>query len=127
MSAETKDAAAELKGWRAHKFMLLVAGTIAMSIVLVVIAMAMYTSSGAAQLDLSGPGYKDVQSKADRGEAITAFPATGPLDQKSLNDFRTMYDSQAKQVLGYDSFGGDPMSDQALGLDMSTPAPTPGQ
>lgn len=115
---------AELKGWRAHKFFVLVAATIATSMLLVMIAMAMYSSSGAAQLDLSRPGYQAVQSQADRGESITGFPSTGPLTQKDLNTFRTMYDSQANQVLGYDGFGGDPMSDQALGLDMSQSAAT---
>ena len=113
----------ELKGWRAHKFFVLVAATIGMSLILVMIAMAMYSSSGAAQLDLSRPGYQAVQSQADRNESITAFPATGPLTRKDLDTFHDMYQSQAKEVLGYDSFGGTPMSDQALGLDMPA-APT---
>lgn len=112
----------ELKGWRAHKFFVLVAATIGVSLLLVMVAMAMYSSSGAAQLDLSRPGYQAVQAQADRSEPITAFPATGPLTKDNLKDFRKMYDSQAEQVLGYDGFGGDPMSDPALGLDMSTPA-----
>ncbi len=110
----------ELKGWRAHKFFVLVAATIVMSLILVMVAMAIYSSSGAAQLDLSRPGYQAVQAQADRNESVTAFPATGPLTRQDLDHFHDMYDSQAKQVLGYDSFGGTPMSDQALGLDMSS-------
>lgn len=108
----------ELKGWRAHKFFVLVAATIGMSLILVMVAMAMYSSSGAAQLDLSRPGYQGVQAQADRNESVVAFPATGSLTRQDLDKFHDMYDSQAKQVLGYDSFGGTPMSDQALGLEV---------
>lgn len=111
----------EVKGWRAHRFMVLVGATIAVSLILVSVAMAVYSSSGAAQLDLSRPGYQEVRNQADRGEVITAFPAIGPIDKQSLNDFRTLYEKQANQVLGYDSFGGTPMSDQALGLDLPPP------
>lgn len=111
----------EVKGWRAHKFMVLVGATIVVSMVLVSVAMAVYSSSGAAQLDLSRPGYQEVRNQADRGEVITAFPAIGAIDKSSLDSFRTLYEKQANQVLGYDGFGGTPMSDQALGLDL-TPA-----
>lgn len=108
----------ELKGWRAHKFMVLVAVTIIVSMILVSVAMAVYTSSGAAQLDLSRPGYQEVRNQADRNEVISAFPAVGTIDKQSLNDFRALYDKQANQVVGYDGFGGTPMSDQALGLEL---------
>lgn len=112
---------AELKGWRAHKFMVLVGATIVVSMILVSVAMAVYSSSGAAQLDLSRPGYQEVRDQADRNEIISAFPATGTLDKRSLSDFRSLYDKQANQVIGYDGFGGTPMSDQALGLELPQP------
>lgn len=108
----------ELKGWRAHRFMLMVGATIVMSLVLVGVAMAIYSSSGAAQLDLSRPGYRGVSKQADRGEVISSFPSTGPIDKSTLDQFRQLYTTQAQQVLGYDGFGGNPLSDQALGLDM---------
>lgn len=117
----------DVKGWRAHRFMVMVGATIIVSIVLVGIALAMYSSSGAAQLDLSRPGYQSVRQQADRSEVISDFPATGTIDQATLDQFKQLYDSQARQVLGYDGFGGDPMSDDALGLTLPPAQPQPQQ
>jgi hypothetical protein len=108
--------------WREHKFLLLVAATIVVSLVLVGVAMGMYASSGAAQLDLSRPNYQAVREQADRSESLTAFPANGKITKDSLGQFRKLYDEQSKRILDHDSFGGSPLSDQALGLD--APAPT---
>jgi hypothetical protein len=85
----------------------------------------MCARSGAAQLDLSRPGYKDVREHADRNDQPTAFPATGKITNDSLSDFRDLYDTQSKRVTEYESFGGDPLSDKALGLDAPVAEPQP--
>lgn len=103
--------------WREHKFLLLVAATIVISLILVGVAMGMYASSGAAQLDLSRPNYQAVREQADRSESLTAFPASGKITKDSLGQFRKLYDEQSKRILDHDSFGGSPLSEQALGLD----------
>lgn len=106
--------------WGEHKFLILVAATIVMAMVLVGIAMGMYASSGAAQLDLSRPNYKAVREQADRSETLSAFPATGKITKESLDQFRQLYDEQSKRVMNYDSFGGDPLSDHTLSIDAPT-------
>ena len=106
-----------LSGWRQHKFLLLVGATILTSMILVGVAMGMYASSGAAQLDLSLPNYQNVREKANRDERLTAFPATGKMTQDSLAQFRELYEPQSKRIVDFESFGGDPLSDQALGID----------
>lgn len=106
-----------LSGWRQHKFLLLVGATILTSMILVGVAMGMYASSGAAQLDLSRPNYQNVREKANRDERLTAFPATGKMTQDSLAQFRELYEPQSKRIVDFESFGGDPLSDQALGID----------
>ena len=111
--------------WREHKFLLLVGATIIISFILVGVALGMYARSGAAQLDLSRPGYKDVREHADRNDQPTAFPATGKITNDSLSDFRDLYDTQSKRVTEYESFGGDPLSDKALGLDTPVAEPQP--
>lgn len=113
--------------WREHKFLILVAVTIVMSMILVGVAMGMYASSGAAQLDLSRPNYQAVREQADRSEALPSFPATGKITKDSLGEFRTLYDDQSKRVINYDSFGGDPLSDHALGIDAPAPTAPPAQ
>lgn len=126
MSDETsKSQIAGLTGWRQHKFLLLVGATILVAMILVGVAMGMYASSGAAQLDLSRPNYQAVQEQVDRSESLTAFPATGKITKENLDDFRKLYNEQAKRVLDYDSFSGDPLNEQSLGID--EPAPVPAQ
>lgn len=111
--------------WREHKFLLLVGATIVTSLVLVGVALGMYARSGAAQLDLSRPGYQDVREHADRNDQLTAFPATGKITEESLEQFKKLYDPQSKRVIDYESFGGDPLSDKALGLDAPAAEPQP--
>lgn len=103
--------------WQRHKFMAMVGITILISLFLVSVAMALYTSSGAAQLDLSRPGYQSVREQASRAPGFEGFPATGKLDEKAINDFRKLYDEKSKEATAVDSFGGKVMTDQALSLD----------
>lgn len=108
-----------LNRWERHKFMMLVGLTIIIALFLVVVSLQLYNSSGAAQLDLSRPGYQSIREKAGRTVDFTGFPSTGPLDKKALEGFRSLYDTQVKEATTVDSFGGDVMSDTALNLAAS--------
>jgi len=103
--------------WEQHRFLLLVAATILISLFLVGVSLAMYASSGAAQLDLSRPGYTSVRDKAPRSDSFNGFPSTGPIDKEAIEQFRKLYDKQSQKATSVDSFGGTVMSDQALSLD----------
>jgi hypothetical protein len=103
--------------WSQHRFIVLIAITMATSFFLVVISMALYASSGAAQLDLSRPGYKSVTSQAvDSSASFENYPATGKLDGTSIKDFKALYDSQAANAKAVDAFGGDPLNPDVLGI-----------
>ena len=112
--------ARKLNRWERHKFMVLVIITIVISLFLVMISLRLYASSGAAQLDLSRPGYKSVRDQVSRPADVDYFPSTGSIDQEALNNFRVLYDKQAGEVTAHSSFGGDVMSDQALGFDLES-------
>lgn len=109
--------------WEQHRFMLLVGATILIALFLVAVAMALYGSSGAAQLDLSRPGYTSVRQQAVRNDTFDSFSATGPINEGTINQFRTLYHKQAEQESNVDSFGGNVMSDQALSIDPPSPDP----
>ncbi|MFI5212744.1 MAG: hypothetical protein ACHQTE_02170 [Candidatus Saccharimonadales bacterium] len=100
--------------WERHRFMLLVGLAIIVALLLVGVALALYNSSGAAQLDLSRPGYVSVRQQVTPSDSFQGFPATGPIDQQTLDQFHQLYAKQAQQATNVDSFGGDVMSDQAL-------------
>ncbi len=103
--------------WAAHRYGLMIAGTVAIALFLVAIALALYASSGAAQLDLSRPGYVSVRDKATRSDTVDSFPATGKLDKKALDQFRKLYDQRVQQIGSNESFGGTVMSDASLSID----------
>ncbi|HEY5695782.1 MAG TPA: hypothetical protein VIQ80_03025 [Candidatus Saccharimonadales bacterium] len=121
MSEEQLAADAKMMSpWQRHRFIMLIMSTIVVSLFLVGVALALYASSGAAQLDLSRPGYKSVRDQAARSNTFEGFPATGTMNQDALNQFRKMYDQQAKNATNVDTFGGDVMSDKALSIDDDT-------
>lgn len=107
----------ELPFWNRHNFLLLIILTILISSVLVLISMNIYYSSGAAQLDLSRPGYKGVRSQAVTSDSdFQNYSSTGPINQSAITEFKLLYDQQAKKTKAVDAFGGDPLSLDALGI-----------
>lgn len=113
-------AADELKptaqGWREHRFLLMIGGAVVIALFLVGVSLALYASSGTAQLDLSRPGYQSVREQATHSDTFNGFPATGPLDKEALDEFQALYDERANQATSVESFGGDVMSNESLSI-----------
>lgn len=107
-------ASEKLGFWIEHRFMLLVVITIIISIVLVCISVTVYNSSGAAQLDLSRPGYQSVSGKVDRTDNVTDYSAFGPINKDTVNQFTATYDTQAGKAKAVDAFNGDPLNPDVL-------------
>lgn len=100
-----------------HRFLLLIALSILIASILVLISMAMYNGSGAAQLDLSRPGYKEVRAQAITNDSdFKNYSSTGPINQETINEFKSLFEQQAKKTKAVDAFGSDPLSPDALGI-----------
>ncbi len=100
-----------------NRFAIMIIASIAISLVLVVVAMWLYNISGAAQVDLSRPGYQSIRDRVVNDDAIgKPFPSTGAIDDSTLREFRQLFDATAYQIQSADSFTGDQLSDQALGI-----------
>ncbi len=98
-----------------HRFLVFIISAIIISIMLVCISIAMYYQSGASQLDLSRPGYKEVRSKVvAKDETFLDFPLTGEITKKVIDDFLIVYDKQAAKAQSIDAFGSDPLNPNAL-------------
>jgi hypothetical protein len=79
--------------------------------------MVIYSNSGAAQLDLSRPGYVSVRSQAVTGSSeMKYYSNTGLIDQSTIDEFQLLFDEQAKKISTVDAFGTDPLSAKALGI-----------
>lgn len=112
---ELRSEAFTMTAWQRHRFLVLIAGVIAVSCVMVAVALHLYNTSGAAQVDLSRPGYQDVRSEASRDKVPdSSFPSTGDLDAAAFKQFNEMYDKHAGRVIGVDSFDERALTDESL-------------
>lgn len=108
----------ELSFWDRHRYVLLIAISIGVAMFLVSVSMALYTSSGAAQLDLSRPGYSAVTSQAVKNDNdFENYANSGDLDKNSINEFKALYSRQATKAKAVDAFSGDPLDPNALELN----------
>jgi hypothetical protein len=121
MSEDTQDDTQEPRdiprSWYRRNFAVFIGGSIVIAFLLVLVSMALYASSGAAQLDLSRPGYKSVQDKVNRTDSFESFPASGAVDNKTIEQFLGLYKRQVKPVDNTDAFNVSALEDQALGID----------
>jgi len=118
MNDQTTPAALDKVSFRdKHSFLLFISFSIFIASVVVAISMSMYNGSGAAQLDLSRPGYKSVRSQVTAADIdYKNFSGTGKIDKGIISDFKSLYAEQVQRVKIVDAFGGDPLSADALGI-----------
>jgi hypothetical protein len=83
--------------------------------------MYIYYDSGAAQLDLSRPGYKDVRTQVVTNDSdLQDYSSAGSINQSTISDFKSLYAKQATKIETVDAFGGDPLNQDTLGLTITT-------
>ncbi len=103
-----------------HRFSLMIVFAILISATLVAISIALYYNSGASQLDLSRPGYKNVRAQVKNDEnGFNSFSSTGAIDQSAITEFNELFLNQAKKVKDASAFSGDPLNPDALGLTVN--------
>jgi hypothetical protein len=117
MNEPTEHQDHQISQFSQHKFIVLITGSIIISLFLVAISMALYASNGAAQLDRSRPGYKGALKKDNDDAPFKGFAQSGPIDAAALSEFKAMYDRQAKNATAVDAFNPSVLEDQALGID----------
>jgi hypothetical protein len=106
-------AAEKLRGY--NNLFLLTAITLAVTVVLLGISILLYRVSGTAQLDLSRPGYETAR---DKSEAVRSdeFDSTGPINDKTIKEFESMYDSRASRIKSINAFKSEALSNEAFNI-----------
>ncbi len=100
-----------------RRFIFMISSSIFVSMILVTVGMWMYGNSGAAQLDLSRPGYNSVRSQAVTGSNdLKYYSNIGSVDQAAIDEFKSLFDKQKGKIDAIDAFGGDPLNPSALGI-----------
>lgn len=78
------------------------------------VSVIIYNSTGAAQLDLSRPGYRSVSGKVEKTDAIDTYSSSGPVNKDTVTEFMKLYDAQAQKAKAVDAFNGDPLNPEVL-------------
>lgn len=100
-----------------HNFLIFISFSIFLSFCLVVVSMMMYNGSGAAQLDLSRPGYVTVRSQAgSTSNSYKDYSSTGAINQSVIDEFDALFKAQSSKITSANVFSGDPLSPEALGI-----------
>lgn len=104
----------DLSFWDRHRLSLLLILTVCIAIIMTVISVIIYNSTGAAQLDLSRPGYRSVSSQVERTDEIDTYSSSGPVNKETIEEFMKLYDAQAEKAKAVDAFNGDPLNPEVL-------------
>ena len=102
-----------------HQLAVLIVATILVAFTTTTIGLILYNTGGAAQVDLSRPGYAGLSEEleSDKDHSYIEFPATGPIDSKTLQEFEDAYKVQLDNSVSIDAFSGSPLSAESLGID----------
>jgi H+/gluconate symporter-like permease len=106
-----------------HQFGIMVVIAIIVASILVIVSMSLYYSSGTAQLDLSRPGYIDVRDQIDNSDDLQNYPSSGAITTSVLAEFKLLFDQKVSKIESVDTFGGDPLNPDGLGLTLVTATP----
>lgn len=109
-----KTAEEALPFWAKHRLSLLLIITVVIAITMTSISVVIYNVSGAAQLDLSRPGYLSVSDKVETTDEINTYSASGAVNKDTIEEFIKLYDAQASKAKKVDAFNGDPLNPEVL-------------
>ena len=99
------------------KFFMMIILSITAACVLVVISMALYSYSGAAQLDLSRPDYQTVRKHAQKTDTFEGFDTSSQLNDDSIKEFDKMFNKKLKIISDYkNSFDSASLGNESLGI-----------
>ncbi len=99
--------------WRQNQFLIMIVSVIIVACTSVAIAMDIYNTSGAAQVDLSRPGFKEVRKQANRDTTPTSYQSDGKITKQSLDEFKKLYQDRQKKIT-QSSFDPSVLSDESL-------------
>jgi len=120
ISISSKPLAEDLSFWDRHRLSLLLICTVLIALVMTVVSVVIYNTSGAAQLDLSRPGYISVSDKVEKTDRIDTYSSSGAVNKDTIEEFIKLYDEQAAKAKAVDAFNGDPLNPEVL--EFNTPA-----
>ena len=99
-----------------HRLAYGIASAIGLGLLLTVISMSLYISSGASRLDLSRPGYEKARADVVETQEDDTFSATGPMNVETIDEFQKLYSAHRTTLSALDNFESTVMDDTQLRL-----------
>lgn len=96
------------------KFTLMISLAMVVAILFTAVALELYNTGGASQLDLSRPGFEQVRSEIDQTEVAT-FDGTGVITEETVAEFQELYNEEYSKTKT-NQYSSDTLTDEALGL-----------
>lgn len=103
--------------WRKRQFALFIVCCIAFAAVMTGISLWLYRSSGAIKLDMSRPGYERVRKTVEKSQDDEAYPSSGKLDKKAVDDFNKRLQKYRDDLDKMETFSSETINDEALNLN----------
>lgn len=101
-----------------HRITVLVSATVVIALIFTCVGLWLYNTSGTAQIDLSRPDLVGVSEDIDQDkETLKEYPANGPINKATLDEFSALYEQQIESIDSLDAFGGDPLAPSALNIN----------
>ncbi|MDR1969763.1 MAG: DUF2868 domain-containing protein [Candidatus Nomurabacteria bacterium] len=100
-----------------HQWSVFIIAVLGIALILTSVSLWLYQVSGAANLDLSRPGYEKVRKDVqDDSDGTKPFSPTGDLDNEAVLDFRSRYEAIRTRLGQMNNYESVVMSNENLGL-----------
>jgi len=103
-----------------YRLVIMIFGSIIVALLLVAVALGLYGSSGAYQLDLSRPGDIKLRSQVEEDTSFKGFSSEGEIDVEAIKSFQTMYQEKLGDVVATPLFDAEVLSPKAFGIDQKS-------
>lgn len=110
----TKPFAEKRSFWQRHQLSILLILTVIIALTMTTVSVIIYNNTGAAQLDLSRPGYRSVSDQVEKTDTIDTYSESGVVNRSTIEEFLKLYDAQAEKAKAVDAFNGDPLNPEVL-------------
>lgn len=100
-----------------HRLAMAITISISVAIIMTLVSMSLYYTSGAHVLDISRPGYEQARQAVQQPFHSDSFPQDGPINPEVIAEFKQIYDRNRQHLNKIDDFSNQKvMNDRSLRL-----------
>lgn len=103
-----------------HQLVMAIALTIFIALIMTVLSLSLYVSSGTLQLDLSRPGYESARKELIKPQNDADFASNGPVNKETLETYQKLFDEHRKELNSIGKFKDKALDDDTLIFSQDT-------